>query len=96
MVLFDAVVVVMWLPLSVSLLALMLLVCCCRYCRLSSVFVVAAEASVVAVVFRRGLLRGPLLNRTYGTHKNLYISGVCPTIFGPICYGPPQWSGFVA
>ena len=29
------------------------------------------------------------LNRTYGTHKNLYISLFLSTIFGPIYYGPP-------
>ena len=33
-------------------------------------------------------LRGAILNRTYGTHKNLYISLFCLTIFGPIYYGP--------
>ena len=27
--------------------------------------------------------------RTYGTHKNVYISLFRVTIFGPICYGPP-------
>ena len=32
---------------------------------------------------------GPILNRTYGTHKSLYISLVLLTIFGPIYYGPP-------
>ena len=35
-------------------------------------------------------LRGPIVNRTYGTHKNLpiYISLFLPTVFGPIYYGP--------
>ena len=35
------------------------------------------------------LLRGIIVNRTYGTHKNLYISVFLLTIFGPIYYGPP-------
>ena len=35
------------------------------------------------------LLRGTILNRTYCTHKNLYISIFLLTIFGPIYYGPP-------
>ena len=35
------------------------------------------------------ILRGTIVNRTYGTHKNLYISLFFPTIFGPINYGPP-------
>ena len=35
------------------------------------------------------LLRGGIVNRTYGTHKNPYTSVFLPTIFGPINYGPP-------
>ena len=35
------------------------------------------------------LLRGIIVNRTYGIHKNLFISPFSPTIFGPINYGPP-------
>ena len=35
------------------------------------------------------LLRGTIVNRTYGTHKNQYISPFSPTIYGPIYYGPP-------
>ena len=35
------------------------------------------------------LLRGAIVNRTYGIHKNLYIHRFLPTIFGPIYYGPP-------
>ena len=34
------------------------------------------------------LLRGTLVNRTYGTHKNLYISLFLRTLFGPIYYSP--------
>ena len=34
-------------------------------------------------------MRGTILNRTHGTHKNLYISLFLLTIFGPIYYGPP-------
>ena len=36
------------------------------------------------------LLRGTIINRTYGIHKNLYIHLVLLTIFGTIYYGPPQ------
>ena len=35
------------------------------------------------------IIRGTILNRTYGTHKNLYKSLFLLTIFGPIYYGPP-------
>ena len=35
------------------------------------------------------LLRGTIVNRAYGTHKNLYISVFLLTIFGPINFGPP-------
>ena len=34
------------------------------------------------------LLRGTIVNRTYGTHKNLYISLFLPTICGHIYYVP--------
>ena len=34
---------------------------------------------------------GTILNRGYGTPKNLCISLFLPTIFGPIYYGPPQY-----
>ena len=34
-------------------------------------------------------LRGAIVNRTYGTNKNLYTSLFLLTIFGPIYYGPP-------
>ena len=34
-------------------------------------------------------LRGTILNRIYGAHKNLYISLFLLTVFGPIYYGPP-------
>ena len=37
----------------------------------------------------KALLRGAILNRTYGTHKNLYIYLLLLTILGPIYYGPP-------
>ena len=39
--------------------------------------------------FRDKLLRGTLVNRTYGGHKNLYIHIFLLTIFGPIYYRPP-------
>ena len=35
------------------------------------------------------VLRGAIVNRTYGIHKNLYIQPFLPTLFGPINYGPP-------
>ena len=35
------------------------------------------------------LLRGAIVNRTYGIHKTLYISPFLLTTFGPINYGPP-------
>ena len=34
-------------------------------------------------------LRGTLVNRTYGGHKNLYINLFLLTIFGPVYYRPP-------
>ena len=34
-------------------------------------------------------ITGTILNRTYGTHKNLHISLFLLTIFGPTYYGPP-------
>ena len=34
-------------------------------------------------------LRGTIVNRTYGIHKNLYISLYSLTMLGPIYYGPP-------
>ena len=37
----------------------------------------------------RDLLRGTIINRTHGTHKNLYISICFLPTFGPIYYGPP-------
>ena len=36
------------------------------------------------------LLRATILNRTYGTHKNLHIPLFLPILFGPIYYGPSQ------
>ena len=35
------------------------------------------------------LLRGAILNRMYGTDKNLYIFLFLPTVFGLSYYGPP-------
>ena len=34
-------------------------------------------------------LRGTIVIRTCGIHKNLYIYPLLLTIFGPINYGPP-------
>ena len=39
--------------------------------------------------WRLMLLRGAIFIKTYGTHKNLYVSMFSRTIFGPIYYGPP-------
>ena len=36
------------------------------------------------------VLRGTIVSRTYGIHKNLYMYPFLLTIFGPINYGPPQ------
>ena len=36
------------------------------------------------------LLRGTIVNRTYGTNKNLYVYSFSRTIFGPVYYGPPK------
>ena len=35
------------------------------------------------------ILRGTIVNGTYGIHKNLYISSFLLTLFGPLNYGPP-------
>ena len=35
------------------------------------------------------VLRGTIVSRTYGIHKNLYMYPFLLTIFGPINYGPP-------
>ena len=35
------------------------------------------------------ILRGTIVNRTYGIHKNLCILPFLLTISGPINYGPP-------
>ena len=37
---------------------------------------------------KAGLVRGTILNRTYGTDKNQLISIFFLTTFGPIYYGP--------
>ena len=34
-------------------------------------------------------IRGTIVNRTYGSHKNLHISLFLLPIFGPIYYAPP-------
>ena len=38
---------------------------------------------------RTNITWGGIVNRTYGTLKNLYIYLFFPTIFGPVYYGPP-------
>ena len=38
---------------------------------------------------RTCLLRGAIVNRIYGVHKNLNIQAFLLTIFGPVNYGPP-------
>ena len=37
------------------------------------------------------LSRETIVNRTYGAHKNLFISLFLPTIFGPIYCDPPSY-----
>ena len=39
--------------------------------------------------YRVPLLRGAIVNRTYGAHKKLYFCLYLLTVFGPIYYGPP-------
>ena len=39
--------------------------------------------------YPNALLRGAIVNRAYGTHKNLYIPVFLLTIFGHIYFGPP-------
>ena len=43
-----------------------------------------------AQLLARRLVRGAIVNRTYCTHKKLYIYVFILTIFGPIYYGPRQ------
>ena len=40
------------------------------------------------IIRTRYYLRGTRVNRTHGTHENLYIHQFLLTIFGPINYGP--------
>ena len=35
------------------------------------------------------VIRGTLVNRTYGIYKNLYIYPFLLTVFGPVNYSPP-------
>ena len=44
--------------------------------------------SIKASHFLFNLLRGTILNRTYGTHKNLHISLFLPTIFSYLIWSP--------
>ena len=44
---------------------------------------------VLIVVSKRSYYGGITVNRTYGTHKNLYIHLFFRAIFGPIYDGPP-------
>ena len=37
----------------------------------------------------KALLRGTIVNRTYGIHKSVHIQTFLLTIFGPINFGPP-------
>ena len=39
---------------------------------------------------RVAVLRGAIVNRTYGVHKNLQVCLFSLTAFGPIYYGPPK------
>ena len=44
---------------------------------------------IITIFSRLLILRGTIVNRTYGIHKYLYISPFLLTIFGPINYVPP-------
>ena len=67
--------------------------CCCLLLRLLlSLFFLLLLPLLLLLLM---LLRGTILNRTYGTHKNLYILLFLPTMFGPIYYGPPLYSSVV-
>ena len=45
-------------------------------------------ATSSALDYTTVLLRGNIVNRTYGIHKNLYVNPFLLTIFGPVNYGP--------
>ena len=48
------------------------------------------KAKIASKIPVLSLLRGAILNKTYGTDKNLYISLFLPRLFGPTYYyGPP-------
>ena len=51
----------------------------------------ASVASRQVILFGEKILvlRGTIVNRTYGTPKNPYIYPFLLTTFGPIYYGPP-------
>ena len=54
-----------------------------------SVYVAMASYAVSRVAYADMLLRGTIVNRTYGTHENLRVYLFLLTKFGPIYYGPP-------
>ena len=61
-----------------------------KYARRPSATTTTAVVVVVRGCYSRvGLLRGTIVNRTYGVHKKLHIYLFLLTIFGPIYYGPP-------
>ena len=63
---------------------------CRSACRLHLVSL--CRLGTIGCPFRPVLLvRGTMVNRTYGTHRNLHISIFLLTIFGPIYYGPPYY-----
>ena len=53
------------------------------------IFIVFLHQSAWSTEKNIHILRGTILNRTYGPYTNLYISLFLLTIFGPIYYGPP-------
>lgn len=57
------------------------------YSSLSMLKVVVKKDCVTIRIYYGGPM---IVNRTYGTHKNLYIYLFLLTIFGPIYYGPPS------
>ena len=66
----------------------------CLQKKLNTIHILIGKASIQVFSIRKIgcsflLLRGTIINRTYGSHKNLYIPLFLLTIFGPINYGPP-------
>ena len=59
------------------------------YNEVVSAVVMSAPSCTISPLLDQGLLRGTIVTKTYGAHKNLHISLFLSTIFGPINNGPP-------